>query len=165
IFSKLLNENSNPLLKAVVLQADEVQFLLAEAHVKGYITNGNAEDYYKKGVELSLKRWGEPLPAAYFNNAKAKFPATGTTAQKLAKIGLQKWIGLFMMGAESYTDFRRTRLPAIEKNAYLGTGGYVFPLRYRYPETEMANNSINYQAAVAKLDKGDTEFSKMWLMQ
>jgi hypothetical protein len=29
----------------------------------------------------------------------------------------------------------------------------------------MANNAINYQAAVAKLDKGDTEFSKMWLLQ
>jgi hypothetical protein len=167
IFSKLLNENANPLLKACVLQADEVYFLLAEAAVKGYIT-GNAEDMYKKGVEMSLKRWGEPLPSTYFNNAKAKFPATGTNTQKLAKIGLQKWLGLFMMSAESYADYRRTRVPFIEKNAYLttgGTGGYQFPLRFRYPETEMANNAINYQAAVAKLDKGDTEFSKMWLLQ
>jgi hypothetical protein len=167
IFSKLLNENANPLLRACILQADEVYFLLAEAAVKGYIT-GNAEDLYKKGVEMSLKRWGEPLPAAYFNNAKAKFPATGTNAQKLAKIGLQKWLGLFMMSAESYADYRRTRVPFIEKNAYLttgGTGGYQFPLRFRYPETEMANNAINYQAAIAKLDKGDTELSKMWLVQ
>jgi hypothetical protein len=167
IFSKLLNENANPLLKACVLQADEVYFLLAEAAVRGYIS-GNPEDMYKKGVEMSLKRWGEPLPSTYFNNAKAKFPATGTNAQKLAKIGLQKWLGLFMMSAESYADYRRTRVPFIEKNAYLttgGTGGYQFPLRFRYPETEMANNAINYQAAVAKLDKGDTEFSKMWLLQ
>jgi hypothetical protein len=164
IFSKLLNENANTLLRAAVLQADEVQFLLAEASVKGYIT-GSAENYYKKGVELALKRWGEPLPANYFNNAKAKFPATGTNEQKLAKIALQKWLGLFLMGAESYADFRRTKLPAIDKNAYLGTGGYQFPLRFRYPQTEMNNNAANYQAAVAKLDKGDTEYSKMWLLQ
>jgi hypothetical protein len=165
IFSKLLNENSNPLLKACVLQADEVQFLLAEAHVKGYITVGSAEDYYKKGVELSLKRWGEPLPSAYFNNPRAKYPATGTTSQKLSRIALQKWLGLFMMGVESYVDYRRTRLPAIENNAYLSVGTYKFPLRYRYPETEMANNATNYQAAIGKLDKGDTEFSKIWLVQ
>ncbi len=165
IFSKLLNENSNALLRASVLQADEVYFLLAEANVKGYITTGSAEDYYKKGVEMSLKRWGEPLPSNYFNNAKAKFPATGTTSQKLAKIGLQKWLGLFMMGLESWADYRRTNLPNIMKNAYLGSTNYQFPLRFRYPETEMANNSINYQAAIAKLDKGDTEFSKMWLLQ
>jgi len=164
IFSRLLNENSHALLRASVLESSEVQFLLAESAVKGYIT-GNAEDYYKKGVELSLKRWGEPLPSGYFNNAKAKFPATGTVNQKLAKIALQKWLSLFMMGVESYSDMRRTKLPAIDKNAYLGTGGYQFPLRFRYPQTEMNNNAQNYQAAVAKLDKGDTEYSKMWLLQ
>lgn len=164
IFSKLLNENSNPLLRAAIMEASEVQFLLAEAAVKGYIT-GNAENYYKKGVELSLKRWGETLPSNYFNNAKARFPATGTANEKLAKIALQKWISLFMMGAESYADFRRTKLPAIDKNAYLGTGGYQFPLRFRYPQTELNNNALNYQEAVARLDKGDTEFSKMWLIQ
>jgi hypothetical protein len=164
IFSRLLNENSNALLKASIMEASEVQFLLAEAAVKGYIT-GSAEDYYKKGVELSLRRWGETIPANYFANAKAKFPATGTTNQKLAKIALQKWISLFMMGAESYADFRRTKLPAIDKNAYLGTGGYQFPLRFRYPQTELNNNAQNYQEAVARLDKGDTEFSKIWLVQ
>lgn len=164
-FSKLLNEDTNPLLRAVVMQADEVQFLLAEAAVKGYISESGAEGYYKKGVELSYKRWGETLPSTYFNNPKAKYPVSGTATQKLAKIGLQKWLGLFMMGVESYADYRRTRQPYIEKNAYLGTTNYQFPLRFRYPETEMANNSINYQAAIAKLDKGDTEYSKMWLLK
>jgi hypothetical protein len=167
IFSKLLNENANPLLRASVMEASEVYFLLAEAAVKGYITSDPAT-LYQKGVEMSLKRWGEPLPSAYFNNPKAKFPASGTSAQKLAKIGLQKWLSLFMMGVESYSDYRRTNLPAIMKNAYLLTGqpgGYQFPLRFRYPQTEMNNNAANYQEAIARLDKGDTEFSKMWLVQ
>jgi len=164
-FSKLLNEKSNPLLKACMLQADEVQFLLAEAAVKGYISVANAETYYKNGVTLALSRWGEPLPSNYFTNVNAKFPATGTDNQKLAKIGLQKWLGLFMMGVEAYSDFRRTRLPAIELNGELINGLHQFPLRFRYPETEMSNNATNYQIAIGKLDKGDTEFSKMWLIQ
>jgi len=164
-FSKMFNENAHPLLKACILQADEVQFLLAEASVKGYISSVNAENYYKKGVEFALKRWGEPLPANYFSNPKAKFPSSGTTNQKLAKIGLQKWLGLFMMGTEAYSDYRRTRLPLIEANGNLSSGLYKFPLRFRYPETELNNNAENYQEAVGRLDQGDTEFSKMWLIQ
>jgi hypothetical protein len=165
IFSKLLNENSNPLLKATVMQVDEVQFLLAEAAVKGYISPGSAETYYKAGVTMALKRWGETIPATYFNSKAAAFPVNGTNNQKLAKIALQKWLGLFLMGVESFADFRRTRLPAIEANGDLPKSTVKFPLRFRYPETEMSNNNINYTAAVAKLDKGDTEYSKMWLLQ
>lgn len=164
-FSKLFNENSHPLLKACMMQSDEVQFLLAEASVKEYISGENAENYYKRGVELALKRWGEPLPADYFDNPRAKFPVNGTDEIKLARIGLQKWLGLFMMGTEAYADYRRTRLPFIEQNGYLSSGLYKFPLRFRYPETELNNNAENYQTAVDRLDEGDTEFSKMWLIQ
>ena len=161
-FSQLFNENANPLILATVMQADEVQFLLAEAAVKGWVT-GDAETYYKKGVELALNRWGEPLPANYFDNPIAAFP-TGKS-QQLAIVGLQKWLGLFMMGIESYVDYRRTRVPYLETNGVLDITLNPFPLRYRYPETEMKNNAANYQAAVSKLDQGDTQFSKMWLLQ
>lgn len=164
-FSKLINEKSHPLLKACILQADEVQFLLAEAAVKGYIPAAGAEAYYKSGVTLAASRWGVTIPGTYFNNNSAKFPATGTEAQKLAKIALQKWLGHFLMGIEAYADHRRTRLPAWETNGELINGLHPFPLRFRYPETEMANNATNYQSAIGKLDKGDTEFSKMWLIQ
>jgi len=164
-FSKLINEKSHPLLKACILQSDEVQFLLAEAAVKGYIPAAGAEAYYKSGVTLATSRWGVTIPGTYFNNNSAKFPATGTEAQKLAKIALQKWLGHFLMGIEAYADHRRTRLPAWETNGELINGLHPFPLRFRYPETEMANNATNYQSAIGKLDKGDTEFSKMWLIQ
>jgi hypothetical protein len=164
-FSRLFNENAHALLKASMMQSDEVQFLLAEAAVKGYISTSTAENHYKKGVELALRRWGEPLPANYFDNPEAKFPASGTDEQKLAKIALQKWLGLFMMGTEAYPDYRRTRLPFLELNGNLSSGLYKFPLRFRYPETELNNNAENYQNAVSRLDEGDTEFSKIWLIQ
>jgi Starch-binding associating with outer membrane len=163
-FSKLLNEKAHSLLKATILQADEVQFLLAEAAVKGYIPATGAETYYKSGVTLANARWGVTIAATYFNNASAKFPTT-TDAQKLAKIALQKWLGLFLNGVEAYADHRRTRLPAFELNGELVNGLHAFPLRFRYPETELANNADNYNAAIAKLDKGDTEYSSMWLIK
>ena len=163
IFSKIFNENASPLLKATIMQSDEVQFLLAEAATKGIIS-GSAETYYKKGVEQAWKRWGEVLPVTYFNNPLAAFPATGKP-QQLAIIGLQKWLGLFMIGTEAYADYRRTRMPYMESNSQLTITVNPFPLRYRYPESEFKNNADNYQIAIGKLDKGDVEFSKMWLMQ
>ncbi len=162
LLSKLFNENANPLIKATIMQVDEVQFLLAEAAAKGWIT-GNAETFYKKGVEMALNRWGEPLPVNYFNNPIAAFPIAKN--DQLAKIGLQKWLGLFMMGIESYVDYRRTRVPYLETNGKLNTTINPFPLRYRYPESEFKNNSVNYQSAIGRLDQGDTQFSKMWLLQ
>lgn len=164
-FSKLLNQDAHPLLRACMLQADEVQFLLAEASVRGYYTEGDAEALYKKGVGLALERWGRTIPGNYFNSAAAKFPASGTDDQKLNKIGLQKWLGLFMMGVEAYADLRRSGYPAILHNGHFNTNTYTFPLRFRYPDTEAVNNNTNYKAAVAKLDQGDTELSKMWLLQ
>ncbi len=163
-FSKLLNEKSHALLKACIIQADEVQFLLAEAAVKGYIS-GNAETYYKTGVTLAQARWGVTTPADYFTNASAKFPASGTSTQKLAKIALQKWLGHFFMGVEAYIDHRRTKLPAFESNGDFKNNPKDFPLRFIYPETEKNNNSTNYQTAISKLDKGDDAYSKIWLLQ
>lgn len=162
-FTQLFNENAHPLIRACVMLADEVQFLLAEAAVKGMIT-GNAETFYKKGVEYSYKRWGEALPASYFNNPLAAFPASDNN-KRLGVIGLQKWLGLFMMANEAYADYRRTRVPFMENKGVLSTTLNPFPLRYRYPESEMKNNASNYQAAIARLNQGDTEFSKIWLVQ
>jgi hypothetical protein len=162
-FTQLFNENAHPLIRACIMLADEVQFLLAEAAVKGMIT-GNPETYYRKGVEYSYKRWGEVLPATYFNNPRAAFPATDKSKQ-LGVIGLQKWLALFMMANESYADYRRTRTPFMENNGELKTTINPFPLRYRYPESEMKNNAQNYQIAIGRLNQGDTEFSKMWLVQ
>ena len=53
----------------------------------------------------------------------------------------------------------------MENNGALNITINPFPLRYRYPESEFKNNSDNYQIAIGRLDKGDIEFSKIWLLQ
>lgn len=116
-------------------------------------------------MEYALNRWGESLPANYFYNPVAAYPAGESSGVQLAAIGLQKWLGLFMMGVESYVDYRRSRVPYMEANRDLSPTVNQFPLRYRYPDNEFKNNAANYQTAISKLDNGDTEFSKMWLLQ
>jgi hypothetical protein len=162
-FSTLFRQNKHNLLKAVIMNADEVQFNLAEAVVKGYIT-GNADTYYRNGITYSMKRWGisDADIATYLAQASIALPADN--AGKLDKIATQKWLALFLVSTESYIELRRTRLPDIFNNGNLKN--YVFPSRFRYPGNELGQNKNAYDAGVATLAPAvDDEYSKMWILQ
>ena len=162
-FSQLFRQNKHNLLKATVMNADEVQFILAEAAAKGLIT-GNADTYYRKGIELSMKRWGvkDADIATYLAQASIALPAD--QAGKLNQIATQKWLALFTVTTETYLDLRRTKLPNIFGNDNLAN--YTFPSRYRYPGNELGQNKAAYDAGVATLAPAvDDEYSKMWLLQ
>lgn len=162
-YSKLFQQNAHNLLKAQILNKDEVQFILAEAAVKGYIT-GNADNYYRAGITNSMKRWGVSDAAITTYLAQASIALPGDSPGKLAKIAEQKWIALFSVAAEAYLDLRRTKLPNIFSNGLLNT--YTFPIRYRYPGDELGQNVDAYNQGVATLlPATDDEFSKMWLLQ
>jgi hypothetical protein len=162
-YSKLFQENAHSLLKAQIINKDEIQFILAEAAVKGLIS-GNADTYYRTGIRYSMLRWGvsESDITAYLSQPAVALP--GTNAGNLAKIAEQKWIALFSNATETYLDLRRTKLPDIFKNGNLNT--YEFPLRFRYPGNESGQNREAYDKGVGTLSPAvDNEFSKMWLLQ
>ncbi len=162
-YSKLFQQNAHALLKAQIMNKDEVQFILAEAAVKGYIT-GNADTYYRAGITYSMKRWGVSDAAIATYLAQAIIALPGDSPGKLAKIAEQKWIALFSIASEAYLDLRRTRLPNIFSNGLLST--YTFPNRYRYPGDELGQNVTAYNQGIATLVPAtDDEFSKMWLLQ
>jgi hypothetical protein len=162
-FSKLFEQNSHPLLKAVVMNSDEVQFILAEAAAKGMIT-GSADTYYRNGIRFSMKRWGVSDGDIETYLAQSSIALPGDQAGQLAQIADQKWLALFFVSAETYPDLRRTKLPNIFHNGYLST--YQFPLRYRYPANELGQNVDAYNGGVSGLSpQVDDQYSKMWLLQ
>ncbi|TSA35337.1 MAG: SusD/RagB family nutrient-binding outer membrane lipoprotein [Porphyromonadaceae bacterium] len=163
MYSKLFQKNAHALLRAQIMNKDEVQFILAEAAAKGLIS-GNADTYYRTGIKFSMARWGvsDEDISAYLAQSVIALP--GDAAGKLAKIAEQKWIALFSVATEAYLDLRRTKLPDIFKNGLLST--YTFPLRFRYPGNELGQNKNAYDKGVATLTPAvDDEFSKMWLLQ
>lgn len=162
-FSQLFRQNSHPLLKATIMNADEVQFILAEATVKGMVS-GDADQYYRQGITLSMQRWG--ISEDDINNylAQSSIELPGDNESKLEKIAGQKWLALFLVAVESYLDLRRTGLPDITHNGNLST--FDFPLRFRYPGEELGQNKDAYDAGVGTLTPAvDNEFSRMWLLQ
>ena len=162
-FSQLFRQNAHDLLKATIMNSDEVQFILAEAAVKGYVS-GDANTYYRKGISLNMARWGVGANAINTYLAQPAITLPGNNSGNLAKIADQKWLALFTVAAETYLDIRRTQLPNIFNNGLLST--YPFPLRFIYPGAELGQNVEAYNAGVATLSPAvDNQFSKMWLLQ
>ena len=157
--------------QAILMSYSEVQFILAEARERGFISVGTAEDYYKKGIQASVEYYrarytviNQPTIAsrlvvdeAYF--AQPTVAYTGTTQEKLAKIGTQKWLALFFSGMEAWHDWKRTGYPDIKPGpaAFINT----VPVRFMYPGSVQALNGDNYKAAVAR-QGADAITTKVW---
>ena len=159
-FENAVSSQGLSIAKGVVMTYAELQFLLAEAAEKGLIT-GSAETYYTNGINGSFAFYGLTVPAAYL--AQNQVAYTGTSMQKLHKIGFQKWISLYFQGMEAWFDWRRTRIPALTPGPS-NQNNNMIPVRFRYPTIEQSLNQAGYQAAVQRQGADDLN-SKMWYLK
>lgn len=135
----------NPNLPATFMSYSELNFLMAEAATKGYIT-GDAETYYNEGIRAAFEfNEIEDQYATYIVGSGVAF--SSVTANALKQIAEQNWIAMYDQGIESWTEWRRTGYPvlALPVDAVVGS----IPSRYNYPPIESSVNAANYDAAVA----------------
>jgi hypothetical protein len=154
-----------PLLKARLISAAEVHFILAEAATKGWAA-GVAKAHYEAGVKASLSTWT-------VGDAYDKYIAQPGVAfdKSVKQIIEQKWIASWTAATEAWFDFRRTGFP--ELKAGPAAKRQVLPLRFYYMQDELRINKTNAEGAVSKLeitsysqaDKGNSPWSKQWLVQ
>ena len=57
-FSHVSAKIIDPTFEGILIDASEVEFLLAEAVERGYSVGGSAEDHYKSAITLSMTYWG-----------------------------------------------------------------------------------------------------------
>ncbi|WP_069658681.1 SusD/RagB family nutrient-binding outer membrane lipoprotein [Arcticibacter eurypsychrophilus] len=148
-----------PLLGNIMNYA-ELQFILAEAGAKGWISSNSAQRYYETGVNSAITLWGYTLPAGYLTNKKAKWDDTYSTDKKMELILLQKYYALFFTDLQSWFEYRRTGHPILPKGAGLRNGG-VMPARLNYPLYVQTINGDNYNAVVAAQGP-DTFTTNVW---
>jgi hypothetical protein len=116
-----------------VMYAAEAYFLRAEGALNGWnMGAGTAQQFYEKGIELSMKTWGVTdmtLITAYINSPAVPIPpgdyfnspAVSTAPVKWSadpavqrdQILTQKWIALFPDGHEAWAEVRRAKLPKL----------------------------------------------------
>src|SRR5690606_31678472 len=83
--SRWLNNIKNEPLLGNIMNYAELQFILAEAALEGYIT-GDPKTYYDNGVKAAIEMWGLTYPSNYLDNTLADYSSAVTYEEKLKKI-------------------------------------------------------------------------------
>ncbi len=121
--------------------AAETHFLMAEAALRGWVTNASAQVHYETAVSLSFEDWGAGSAANYlannsglpldYNDPQAegdindfvsrinvtvKWDDAATNEIKLEKLMTQKWINGYTNSIEAWVDHRRTGYPKLPYN-------------------------------------------------
>lgn len=136
------------------MQYAEVQFALAEAAERGFITQ-DPEPYYKEAIRASFDYFDVEVPEDYFNR-----DAIALGEDNLTKILTQKWLSLINNGHEAWFNVRRTGIPNLNPGPD-NLNDDRYPVRYLYPESEQATNRTNYEEAAERIG-GDNINSEGW---
>lgn len=144
----------------------EVCFILAEAVERGWSVPGTAAEWYEQGIRASLEEWGigdAGAQDAYLNQpAVAYATAEGDWKQK---IGVQKWVALYLNGIQAWNEWRRLDFEKLEPcvdGPQFDVGDKPAPVRLTYPTNEQSQNNANYQQAVGLLGGPDKLTTRLW---
>ncbi|HEX7904783.1 MAG TPA: SusD/RagB family nutrient-binding outer membrane lipoprotein [Chitinophagaceae bacterium] len=142
-----------------MLNYSEVQFMLAEAAARGWIT-GAAKTYYENGITSHMTLWGLTLPTGYLSSAPIAWKDTDNLEAKLEKIHLQKYYSLFFTDFQSWFEYRRTGHPILPQgNGLLNNG--LMPARLMYPVYLQSSNGANLRDAITRQGPDDIN-TKVW---
>lgn len=144
----------NSKLPGIVITASEVNFLKAEAFERWggddpkivydkAIKQSVAFYYYLNSLNTTTKT---PLTAPsdaetdlFLQNSYIKY--SGTTEEKLEKIGVQKWVHFgFLQAVQSWSEYRRTKFPQLSFYPSTLPGYELPPSRLVYPASETSYN-------------------------
>jgi hypothetical protein len=158
------------------LEYAEVEFLRAEAAVRGWTTGvgtGLAADHYAEAIGADMQYWSnasseEEITSTDISNYLAQtevaFPATGQEAQ-LNAIAEQKWLGLYMQGRQAWVEWRRLDHPTFNYQDIDNpnvTSEDDIPVRFTYPADEQNLNESNWEEASSAIGGDELNTLLFW---
>ena len=146
-----------------------------------------AEALYEEGITLSFDQWGASGASAYMENS-TNTPAdysdpsgklstsavstitvkweNGDTEKSLERIITQKWIAMYPLGQEAWSEFRRTGYPKIYEIVNNESGGVISTSiqirRVPFPYSEYLGNKDEVEKAIKLLNGPDTGATRLW---
>ena len=171
------------------MTAAEVNFLKAEAALRGWVGAGSAQANYEAGVTASFNQHGvsgvatyladnTSTPAdfvdalfpvndiAYASDVKIAYNSAGTNEEQLEQIITQKWIAMFPDGQEAWSEFRRTGYPRVFPVVVNNSGGTIDTntqiRRINFIADEINTNTANVTTAVGYLNGPDNGGTRLW---
>jgi hypothetical protein len=162
----------------------QLQFILAEATVRGWIGGTPAQTYYANGIMDAMRFVVKYTPdiADYHHNMKMDdayidaYPSTpevalaGSAEQQISQIILQKYLAGFLQGSNynAWYENRRTGYPdfVLNPSTNLNNPNTQFPLRWLYPSNELDYNTGNLDNALkAQYGGNDNVNEIMWILK
>jgi uncharacterized protein YukE len=147
----------------------EVEFLKAEAAIRGWISTSD-KDHYEAGVTAGMQMlegiYGTtPISGAEISTFLAgdgAYKSGGSVGERWEQVMDQYFIATYLNEYEAYANWRRSGFPNITATRHPGsyTAGQ-FMVRMIYPTAESGSNAANYAAAVANQGP-DTYTTSLW---
>ena len=188
VYSRPVITEASPFLW---MNAAEVTFLRAEGALRGWNMGEDAKSLYNTAIALSFEQYGvagadeyssdtEKIPAAYNDPLGTYSDKTGPRSRitiawedgdanferNLERVITQKWIAIFPLCVEAWSEFRRTGYPKLIPVVENKSGGTidsgVMIRRLWYPPLEYSENPKNLAAAVAALGGPDNGGTRLW---
>lgn len=174
--------------KTLWMPASEIAFLKAEGALRGWNMGGTAQAMYEEGIRLSFAQWMASGVDAYLQDAASKpgdyadpNPELAAKAistitikwndadpfeTKLERLITQKWIAMYPLGTEAWSEQRRTGyprfFPVLVNSSTDPNLTTRLASRIPFPPNEQNNNKQNYDEAVNLLGGTDDYSTKLW---
>lgn len=190
-YSNPIISNTDPILW---MNAAEVAFLRAEGALRGWNMGNSAKEWYNKGIALSFEERGavgvseyalddRNIPSSHQDpNSGLDYSGSNgcyTTVKwddtdnakevNFERIMIQKWIAIFPLATEAWSEYRRTGYPKLLPAFDNLSGGRLGKIdkdkrarRLPYPAAEYKENAQNVAAAVGLLGGSDDANTRVW---
>lgn len=132
----------------------QTQLLLAEAVFRKWAT-GDAATLYANGIRAHMQQF-----ASYGTNTAIADASITTyvqanplaTGKELEQINTQYWVASFLVGPETWANFRRSGYPILTPNPFPGSDLKTEPFirRLTYTDAELNVNKTNVQQAISR---------------
>jgi hypothetical protein len=131
----------NPTIEGMLMSAEEVYFLMADAANRGW-TGDDVGSHVDMAMDISIERW-TGAASDYTDSVNfASLTGGGMTATEV--IAMQKWLAMYNQGFEAWSTWRFYDYPTMNVAAEAGT---TPPLRYNYSVDEYSVNPVQVAAA------------------
>ena len=143
----------------------ETQLLLAEAAHRKW-TTGTASTLYSSGIKAHMQQFASygttsTISEAAINAYLLANPLT--PGKELEEINTQYWVSSFLVGPESWANFRRSGFPVLKPNSFPGSDLKTEPFirRLTYVDAELNVNKANVQKAIER-QGANTMDTRIW---
>ncbi len=156
-------------MKFFIVTFSELNFMLAEAKLKGWGGSKTAEQYYYAGIDASFQQYGVSSGVTKYKERDGikwgtssvgdrdlfGIVTSGISADPMDKIARQLWLTSYNQGHDIWCLQKRTRLlpliPNFSPDTSLGLEFTDIPERMVYPISEIGLNNAGYVAAIQAL--------------